>query len=500
MDEVASARQAVCLEVGRALRLSVAGAASSLRLVEAGLTFPLGNLGVSTMRLVCAFEAPLAAPIEGHAVITFSDEFEAARIGFREVVVSGSGVAVDAPGVPSTSPSARLTTYPTGLAAAPDVQSMTFAVEPGGPVLAAFSVPDADPIGPLDVATGAVVPATPSTGSSSRVPSSGSTGVAPAGPSSPGTASVAAIPGGEGAIPDVLRIAPATPLLALIAVVTAAGLGAGHALTPGHGKTLMAAYLVGTRGTLRHAVGLGMAVSVSHTLGILGLAVLVLAAESSLPPDLVVRTAPLVAAVSILAIGGWMLLTELRRAAAARRIARRSGGGHVHDHADEHHHHEHENERDQVHAHHAARGDDHDHAHEPGHEYADDGLEHSHGGVRHRHLPPAGSTISWRSLFVLGLAGGLVPSASALVILLATIAAGRPAWGIVLVAAFGLGMAAVMTGVGLAFVHARGLLDRAPTRLRATRAIGLVPAGAGVVVLALGLVLTTQALAVAGLA
>ena len=61
-------------------------------------------------------------------------------------------------------------------------------------------------------------------------------------------------------------------------------LGAGHALTPGHGKTLMAAYLVGTRGTPRHAVGLGMAVSVSHTLGILGLAAVVLAAESTLPP------------------------------------------------------------------------------------------------------------------------------------------------------------------------------------------------------------------------
>ena len=114
-------------------------------------------------------------------------------------------------------------------------------------------------------------------------------------------------------------------------------------------------------------------------------------------------------------------------------------------------------------------------------------------------MPPAGSTISWRSLIVLGLAGGLVPSASALLILLATIAAGRPAWGVVLVAAFGLGMAAVMTGVGLAFVHARGLLERAPTRIRATRAVRLVPAGAAVLVLMVGVVLTTQALSVVAL-
>ena len=114
-------------------------------------------------------------------------------------------------------------------------------------------------------------------------------------------------------------------------------------------------------------------------------------------------------------------------------------------------------------------------------------------------MPLVGSTISWRSLFVLGLAGGLVPSASALLILLATIAAGRPAWGVILVAAFGLGMAGVMTGVGLAFVHARGLLERAPSRVRATRAIRLVPAGAAALVLAVGVVLTTQAISVVGL-
>ncbi len=114
-------------------------------------------------------------------------------------------------------------------------------------------------------------------------------------------------------------------------------------------------------------------------------------------------------------------------------------------------------------------------------------------------MPPAGSTISWRSLFVLGLAGGLVPSASALLILLATIAAGRPAWGVILVAAFGLGMAAVMTGVGLAFVHARGLLERAPSQIHLARAIRLVPAGAAVLVLAVGVVLTTQALAIVSL-
>ena len=84
---------------------------------------------------------------------------------------------------------------------------------------------------------------------------------------------------------------------------------------------------------------------------------------------------------------------------------------------------------------------------------------HSHGGVPHSHLPATGPTVTWRSLFVLGLAGGLIPSTSALLILLGAIAGGRPAFGVVLVVAFGLGMAAVMTGVGLALILARGRID-----------------------------------------
>src|SRR6185312_11106138 len=99
-----------------------------------------------------------------------------------------------------------------------------------------------------------------------------------------------------------------------------------------------------------------------------------------------------------------------------------------------------------------------------------------------------------RGLALLGLAGGLVPSANALLILLGTIAAGRPAWGIVLVAAFGLGMAGVMTGIGLAVVMARGALDRAPRDLPLATARRFAPLAASVVVLGLGIVLSAQAL------
>jgi ABC-type nickel/cobalt efflux system permease component RcnA len=163
-------------------------------------------------------------------------------------------------------------------------------------------------------------------------------------------------------------------------------------------------------------------------------------------------------------------------------------GGHDHGH-------------DHAHSH----GDAHSHPHGEAAHAAhaipdpDDGLEHSHGGISHRHVPPTGSTITWRSLFVLGLAGGLIPSTNALLILLTTIAAGQPGWGVVLVVAFGLGMAAVMAGVGLAFVYARGALERGAARAGVGRAARLVPMGAAVLVLCVGVVLTSQALSAMGI-
>jgi len=123
------------------------------------------------------------------------------------------------------------------------------------------------------------------------------------------------------------------------------------------------------------------------------------------------------------------------------------------------------------------------------------GVEHSHGGVAHSHLPPPGTTISWRSLFVLGLAGGLIPSTSALLILLGSIAAGRPAFGFVLVVAFGLGMALVMGGIGLALVLARGRLDRVAVGSPLGRASSFVPLAAAFLVFGLGIYLTIQAVA-----
>ena len=471
-DEADTGRGTACEALEPSLALVLGGRPLTLTLIEAGLTFPQGAGGLPTMRLVCGFAASVGAPLAAGTRLTFTDTSFEDRLGWREIAVEGSGVTVTSAhgDLRTVSASARLTAYPTNLLTqALDDSAVSIVAVPGGPSLPPFDIGDATPLpGAGDVASASAPPA-------------GYAAAPAAAAASPTT--VASVPGGVGGgdLPAIFRAADPSPIVLLVAILTAGALGAGHALTPGHGKTLMAAYLVGTRGTPLHAAGLGLSVTLSHTLGILVLAALIVGAEGILSPDLVVRAAPLVAAVSIVAIGSWMLLGEGRR----RWRARASATAHRHAHE---------------------RGDAYDHAHEHAHEHgpdADTGVapgddpagEHGHGGVTHSHLPPTGTTITWRSLFVLGLAGGLIPSTSALLILLGSIAAGRPAFGFVLVVAFGLGMAVVMGGIGLALVLARGRLDRVDSSSPLGRASGYVPLVASFLVFGLGIYLTVQAVA-----
>jgi nickel/cobalt transporter (NicO) family protein len=324
------------------------------------------------------------------------------------MTLQGDGITVASTGdaIAAESVSKRLTSYPAALLTKPFTQNAaTFTAHPGGPAHPPVAIADAAPVDD-------VIP-------------------------TPSVTAQAAVPGGVASeIPSVFRVTDLSPAVVLVAIATAVVLGAGHAVTPGHGKTLMAAYLVGTRGTRVHAAGLGLSVTISHTIGILALAVLVVAAQSALPPDAVARWLPAIAALAIVGVGGWMITSELR----GRRCRARHDADHAHDHE------------------------------------------------------PRLTAITWRSLFVLGLAGGITPSTSALLILLGSIAAGRAVFGVVLVVAFGLGMALVMTAVGLAMVHARNRLDRLPTSGPLRRLPELAPLAAGIVILILGVWLTAQSI------
>ena len=182
--------------------------------------------------------------------IAFADTSYAGRLGWREIVVEGSGVAVTPVEgeLRDSSISDRLQAYPADRLddALTDERRGRRRVSGRRAVSHRLAVPDATPVG-------------------SPSPAESGLGRRPRGPWRP-------VPGGVGGeIPALFQTPDLTPFVLLLSLATAAALGAGHALTPGHGKTLMAAYLVGTRGTPVHAIGLGLSVSASHTLGILAL-------------------------------------------------------------------------------------------------------------------------------------------------------------------------------------------------------------------------------------
>jgi ABC-type nickel/cobalt efflux system permease component RcnA len=382
--------------------------------------------GSDVLRLVCVLRAPLALPADG-TTFQFSDPSNASRRGWREIVVEGDATTITGSHATSTGVSDRLTSYPSELLSVPlDQTGATFGARPGGPALPPLNYPDSTPTGVTPIVPPVVEVAAP------QIPD--------------GTTDLGADVTALFQAPDL------TPPIILLSLLVALGLGALHALSPGHGKTVMAAYLVGSRGTTRQAIGLGLTVTVSHTLGVLALGLLSLSAAAVIPVERLYPVLGVTSGAIVVVIGGYLLITRIR---AWR--------------ADSKPHH---------HGHHRSIVD------------RPDGW-HEHDGMGHTHLPSQG--MGKRGLFALGLSGGMIPSVSALLVLIGSISIGRPAWGIVLTVAFGLGMAAVLVGVGLALVHARKLVERLPVG-RALRFGQRLPVVTAAVVLVAGLLIAGQGL------
>ena len=262
--------------------------------------------------------------------------------------------------------------------------------------------------------------------------------------------------------------------------------GAFHALSPGHGKAVVGAYLIGSRGTPKHAAFLGLTVTATHTAGIFALGFVALGLSHILLPETVFPYLSLLSGVLVILIG---LGIGYRRYQAYRSTGIADDHGHHHhnDHSHDHHHH---HPHDHNHDHHHDHANDHHHHHHD-HEHHD----HNHG---HSHLPPGadGSEVTWRSLLALGVSGGMVPCPSALVLLLGAIALGRLEFGIVLVLLFSLGLAAVLTTIGLLMVYLRSVFERYSFE---TRAPGLLPVFSSLAIAFAGVIIVLGAIGQTGL-
>lgn len=422
--------------VAEGLQLTVDGASVPLTPRRQALTLSEGQGGLSTLRLEITLEAPLP---NGAAVVEYRDENEPGRLGWREIIAGGP--RVEASSVPVEDRTRALREYPENLLS-----------------------------DPLDVRSARLTLA--------AVAGSG-------GPSSATETALAASPGvidrAKNAVTGLVAVPELTPALMLGSLLAAMALGALHALEPGHGKTVVAAYLVGARGTARHAWLLGTTVTVTHTAGVYALGLVTLFASQYILPERLYPVLEIVSGLLVVAIGVWLFGSRLQGALGGRRA--RAAADHPH-HADHPHGHDHPHLHDHPHVHDQPQGHDHPHA-------------HAHGGRVHSHLPLGadGRRVSARGLLLMGISGGLIPCPGALVVLLGAIALHRLAFGLVLILAFSIGLAAVLVGIGLLFVHARGVLARfAPSGGPLTLIPRALPLASAAVIIALGAVLTAQAL------
>ncbi|MGC2236746.1 MAG: sulfite exporter TauE/SafE family protein [Pyrinomonadaceae bacterium] len=276
---------------------------------------------------------------------------------------------------------------------------------------------------------------------------------------------------------ELINVPEITPAIALFGLLIAFGLGAVHAMSPGHGKTVVGAYLVGSRGTIKHAAFLGLTVTITHTLGVFALGLITLFASNYILPERLMPFLNFVSGLLVFFIGISLFKDRLFAALGWKKEKH-------HDHSHDEHGHQHSHGE---HVHH--QGDSH--LHESHSHHARDASMHTHDGVHyHSHLPP--EEISWKSLLALGISGGLLPCPSALVLMLSAISLGRTGYGMILTLAFSFGLAATLAAVGLVFLYVGKAFGG--SKLAENRIVKTLPAASAFVIAVVGAVICYNSL------
>ncbi len=315
----------------------------------------------------------------------------------------------------------------------------------------------------------------------------------------------------------LLNLKTMDPLTIAVALVIAFVWGGFHALTPGHGKTLVGAYLVGSRGTAHHAIWLGLTTTIAHTASIFALGFVALAASQILITEQLYSWLSLISGGTVIAIGGYLFKQRWQDFAHTHHDHSPHAhddhshdsdhSPHAHDHHSDHpdhvhtHHHDHSHSHDHQHTHEHPHPHDHLHPHDPNHKHLhihfpdhDHSIqdhEHHHGHDHTHELPELPETINLSSLLAIGISGGLLPCPSALLVMLGSIGLGRIGFGLALVTAFSLGLAAVLTGIGLLLIYAQKWIQTSSFKFPAWRGWSAV---SSLVVVLIGFGMMIQAL------
>ena len=445
-----------CNEINSQLDLNLNLIALSLNLKNSNVEFPAGMGGLSTLRLTCDFEHELVTKLAPSDIaqrspsIEFSDRLYADRLGWREITVVTQDLPIQGD-ITSTSLSKRLTDYPTDLLSSPlNQRQVAFSIATSG-----MSAPKTDLSEP------------------NAFDRQGNT----------------SIERSEDPFTRLITLQTLDLPTVLFSLFIAFVWGGFHALSPGHGKTIVGAYLVGSRGTFRQAILLGLTVTATHTAGIFALGLLTLGSTQFEVTEQIYPWLSILSGGLVTAIGVKLFADRLRENQSLLSLPSLIKAEHPHEHSHhhphEHSHHHHPHEHPHEHPHH------HSHEKEAEKDHGPDYHTHGVGQVPHSHLPANNEPITGASLVALGISGGLLPCPSALVVLLSSIALGRVGFGLALVTAFSLGLAAMLTIVGLVLVYSRDRFERLPMPRVATQ---FLPAMSALAITIMGVGMTTSAL------
>lgn len=459
-----------CHQLLPQLNLQITQRSVPLALNRSTVEFPPGVGGLATLRLSCHLQGTMVTT-DADQTIEFTDNTYPQRLGWREMTVNSPDLPVQGD-FATHSISQRLTKYPNDLLSSPlNQRQVTFQLNPSQSASASS----------LDEPT-----ATPSRISQALAGRS------------------------NDAFTRLMTLNDPSFSTILLALAISFVWGGLHALSPGHGKTVVGAYLVGARSRVQDALFLGLTVTLTHTAGIFALGFLTLSTSEFILTEQIFPWLSLLSGFMVTAIGLNLFIRRLRNTSVFQQWLQRQKTAFSHSHHHHHdrhpHDHNHSQSHSQSHSHdshshdalnHAHQLHNSGHAHDQTHPHPHD-LVHSHDHVHHHnhghsHLPPGadGTPVTWSSILALGISGGLLPCPSALVVLLSAISVGQIGFGLALVSAFSLGLAGVLTGIGLILVYAKQWFERLPLEAPKSR---MIPVVSAFLITLIGIGITTQAL------